>query len=101
MILVILLIFRTGNMFCAGTQIQHIDFLVQNNKEADYEGVLWLDADDVYSLIPGFDGFSFLITTTDSPDIVSDLEKRQARILPSQGLDENDDGKIDRIGVCV
>ena len=100
-IFVLLLIFRTGNLLCAGTQIQHIDFLVQNNKEVDYNGVVWIDADDVYSRIPRFDGFSFLVTTTDSPDIISDLEKKQARILPSQALDENSDGKIDRIGIYV
>ncbi|MFC1558077.1 DUF4861 family protein [candidate division KSB1 bacterium] len=100
-IYILLLIFHSGNLLCAGTQIQHIDFLVQNSKEIDYKGVVWIDADDVYSLIPGFDGFSFLVTTTDSPDMVSDLKKKQARILPSQALDDNFDGKVERIGIYV
>ena len=58
---------------CQGLQIRHIDFLVENANDAEFKGVVWIDAKEVYSLIPEFDGYSFVVTTTHSPDLATDL----------------------------
>ena len=101
LLLIIIVSFLPGYLFSQGTQIQHIDFLVKNKANNDYEGVIWINAEDIYSLLPGFDGLSFIVTTTHSPDIAADLKKKETNELESQPYDENGDGKIDRIGVCM
>ena len=82
-------------------EIVHIDFLAGNPARLEYTGVLYIPAGEVEALIPGFDGFSFLVTTTNSPDVASDLEERRALELPSQAIDDDGDGRADRIGVYV
>ncbi len=89
------------DIYGLGTQIQHIDFLVTNETDFDYNGVIWIDTDDIYSLIPEFDGISFVVTTTNSPDIATDLQKIQAYELPSQAIDENGDGRQENIGIYI
>jgi unsaturated chondroitin disaccharide hydrolase len=97
--LLLLKVFLNQSAYCQGLQIQHIDFLVENRLDTEFKGIVWINAQDVYSLIPGFDGFSFVVTTTNSPDLESDLKKIKADELESQPVDENGDGKIERIGV--
>jgi hypothetical protein len=97
--LLLLKVFLNQSAYCQGLQIQHIDFLVENRLDIEFKGIVWINAQDVYSLIPGFDGFSFVVTTTNSPDLESDLKKIKADELESQPVDENGDGKIERIGV--
>lgn len=86
---------------CQGLQIKHIDFLVENITDIEFNGVIWIDAWDIYSLIPGFDGFSFIVTTTNSPDLTTDMKKTKAEELDSQPVDDNGDGRIERIGVFI
>ena len=100
-ILLFIILFSPGYLFSQGTQIQHIDFLVKNKANNDYQGVIWINAEDIYSLLPEFDGFSFIVTTTHSPDIAADLKKKETDELESQPYDENRDGKTDRIGVYM
>jgi unsaturated chondroitin disaccharide hydrolase len=79
--------------------ILHVDFLAVNPGATDYEGVVWIPASEISSLLPGFDGLSFLVTTTNSPDIARDHVERRAYELPSQALDEDGNGTPERIGV--
>ena len=76
-ILLFIISFSPDYLFSQGTQIQHIDFLVKNEANSDYQGVLWINAEDIYSLLPEFDGFSLIVTTTHSPDIAADLKKKE------------------------
>lgn len=101
LLLVILMFFVPKDIFCQGTQIQHIDFLIKNATDCDFRGVVWIDAEDVYLLIPEFDGFSFIVTTTNSPGLAVDLKIKVSDELESQPLDEDGDGKVDRIGVYM
>jgi unsaturated chondroitin disaccharide hydrolase len=87
--------------YCQGLQIRHIDFLVENSTDNEFKGVVWINAQELYSLIPEFDGFSFVVTTTHSPDLASDMQKLKTEELESQPLDENGDGKIEKIGVYI
>lgn len=89
------------DIYGLGTQVQHINFLVTNESDLNYDGVIWIDTDEIYSLIPEFDGTSFIVTTTNSPDITSDLEKIQAFELPSQSIDENVNGKPEHIVIYM
>ncbi len=84
-----------------GPQIQHVDYLVENNTGIDFSGVLWIEAEELYELVPGFDGFSFIITTTHSPDLELDMKKKKTDELESQALDENRDGRVEKIGVFL
>ena len=83
-ILLFIILFSPGYLFNQGTQIQHIDFLVKNEANNDYQGVLWINAEDIYSLLPEFDEFSFIVTTTHSSDIAADLKKKETEELESQ-----------------
>ena len=79
--------------------ILHVDFLVENPGTRDYAGPVWIEARDIYPALPEFDGFSFIVTTTNSPGLALDLAQRRAFELPSQAIDEDGDGKSDRVGV--
>lgn len=99
-------VIAAGTLLCLAAlaqarEIVHIDFLAGNPARLEYTGVLYIPAGEVEALIPGFDGFSFLVTTTNSPDVASDLEERRALELPSQAIDDDGDGRADRIGVYV
>ena len=48
-------------------RILHLDFLAENPGARDYVGVVWIEARDINPLLSGFDGFSFVVTTTNSP----------------------------------
>jgi len=87
--------------YCQEHQIKHIDFLVENVADHEFSGVVWINAREIYSLIPDFDGFSFIVTTTHSPNLQTDLGKNRADELESQPEDTDGDGKIDRIGIYL
>ncbi len=84
-----LLIFARSLTSAPSALVRHIDFSVENRADYPFQGVAWIDAADVYKLIPDFDGFSFIVTTTNSPDLATDLRKLRAYELPSQALDIN------------
>ena len=100
-ILILFVLIMPDYAGCVGTQIMHVDFLVENNADTDFKGVVLIDAQNVYSLIPGFDGFSFIVTTTRSSDLASDLKILNTDELVSQPLDEDGDGRIDKLAVYM
>src|SRR3989339_70938 len=100
-LLMIIILLLPRYLFGQGTQVKHIDFLVKNNKNNDFQGVVWINAEDIYSLLPEFDGFSFIVTTTHSPDVTTDLKIRVTDELESQPIDKDGDGKTDRIGIYL
>ncbi len=99
LLVTVVVLFLPGYLISQGTQIQHIDFLVKNKTNSDYGGIIRINAEDIYSLLPEFDGFSFIVTTTHSPDIDTDLKRKVTDELESQPYDIDGNGKIDCIRV--
>jgi len=76
----------------ASALLRHIDFSVENISGSSFSGVVWIDAAPIVRLVPGFDGSNFIVTTTYSPDLSTDLRKLRAFEVPSQLLDANGGG---------
>jgi len=81
--------------------LRHIDFSMENTSDTSFSGVARIDAAPIFRLVPEFDGSNFIVTTTYSPDLATDLKKFHAFELPSQIIDANQDKTMEAIAVFL